>query len=228
MGSATAKQMLTIDGATVLEHTLRRIIGLPGVQHVVIPADPALSDRIRRIIHNVRRDPGCATRAEVEWVPGGKERMHSVAEGLQVLRKHGTDLVIVHDAVRPCFPVAPALQAIKVAAEKGAAILAVPVRDTVKTVDAEFRVTSTPDRKTLWLAQTPQVFRTELLAEAYEKALREDFPATDDASVAERAGYTVHVVEGSPDNIKITWPPDLLFAADWLRRNSHKMEQKRE
>ena len=105
------------------------------------------------------------------------------------------------------------------AQEVGAAVLAVPVKDTIKVVDAaDKRIQSTPDRRSLWAIQTPQAFRLSLLQEAHKQAQHDEFIGTDDASLVERLGAAVHVVEGDYYNIKITTPEDLPWA-DWILHN---------
>ncbi len=218
MDSELPKQFMPIGGLTVLGHTITRILQIEQVRHLVIPASGNVSDRVRDIA------AGCIAARKtgnvlLDVVPGGKERMDSVWNGLLALMESGVELVMVHDAVRPCFPMDAVTRALEKAASEGAAILAVPARDTVKLVDDSGVIASTPDRRRVWLAQTPQIFRTEVLLDANEKARAAGFAATDDASLVEHAGFPVHVVEGSHDNLKITYPADLFFAEQWLRKN---------
>ncbi len=222
MDSGLPKQLMLIGGTTILGHTIARILQIPQVRHLVIPASGPIRDQVRDIAAGCIAAAGLTGEVLLDVVAGGKERMDSVGNGLQALQKSGVALVIVHDAVRPCFPMDAVARALEVAASDGAALLAMPARDTVKMVDEEGVVESTPDRRRIWLAQTPQVFRTDVLARAYEVALKNGFNATDDASVAEHAGFPVRVVGGSPDNIKITYTADLIFAGQWLDRHQNK------
>ena len=124
--------------------------------------------------------------------------------------------VAVHDAARCLVTLDEVREVISAARETGAAILATPARDTIKRV-RDGRVVETPERSECWAAQTPQVFRAELLREALAKAAAEGILATDDAQLVERLGVPVRIVEGSAHNIKITLPGDLAVAESWLR-----------
>lgn len=141
-------------------------------------------------------------------VAGGEQRQDSVRRGLAAVGE-GIDLVLVHDAVRPFVTQDLVGRAVRCAWEHGAAVVAIPMRDTVKRMGTDGLIEGTVDRGGLWLAQTPQVFRRELLQEAHQKAFVERFQATDDAQLVERLGHRVAVVEGSGENIKITRPEDL-------------------
>ncbi|MCQ6276473.1 2-C-methyl-D-erythritol 4-phosphate cytidylyltransferase [Bacillus sp. V3B] len=148
-------------------------------------------------------------------VPGGKERQHSVFHGVQALKDDG--IVLVHDGARP-FIDHDQIHSLVVAAEQyGASVLAVPVKDTVKKVMGN-KVIETVERSSLWAVQTPQAFRMSLLRRAHEKAMEEDFLGTDDASLVERMGKDVIIVEGNYDNIKLTTPEDLFFAETIIRK----------
>jgi 2-C-methyl-D-erythritol 4-phosphate cytidylyltransferase len=142
---------------------------------------------------------------------GFGERQDSVRVGLQLVSSEVT-YVLIHDAVRPFVKPEQVRACLDEAKRGGAAILAVPAKDTIKIVDAEKRVVATPDRQSLWQVQTPQAFRLSSLKEAHDRAEREQFHATDDAMVAEWAGMTVKVVQGDYTNIKITTPEDLAIA----------------
>src|SRR5690606_32105848 len=137
------------------------------------------------------------------------ERQHSVHAGL---RSASSEWVLIHDGVRPFVTESLIERCRETAYRYGASVAAVPVKDTIKEADLSGKVTSTPDRSRLWSVQTPQMFRRDELLEAYEAALRDGYLGTDDASVAERYGITVHVAEGDYDNIKITTPDDLAWA----------------
>jgi 2-C-methyl-D-erythritol 4-phosphate cytidylyltransferase len=148
-------------------------------------------------------------------VDGGAERQDSVRAGVEAL-PDDVSLVAIHDAARPLVRPEAVERVIAAARREGAAILALPVRDTVKRVQGG-RILETPARSELWAAQTPQVFRIALLREALAKARAEGFVGTDDAQIVERLGVSVAVVEGDPANLKITHPEDLDAAEQWLR-----------
>jgi 2-C-methyl-D-erythritol 4-phosphate cytidylyltransferase len=150
----------------------------------------------------------------IDVVDGGDERADSVAAALARV-KPAADFICVHDAARPCLTDAWIDRIFEAAEKTGAAIYAIPVSGTLKRVDAGHKIRETVAREGLWEAQTPQVFRRELLLEAYAK--RGDFPATDDAQLVERIGHAVTVVPGSPINLKITTREDLRLAEQALR-----------
>lgn len=148
-----------------------------------------------------------------EVVAGGSERQDSVYNGL--LAAAPTDIVLVHDGVRPFVTEKNITDVVREAKKSGACALGVRAKDTVKICGPDMDIRETPNRETLWLAQTPQGFRFSLLLSAYEKAAAEHFPATDDAALVERMGHTVRIVPGSYENIKITTQEDL-SVAEWL------------
>jgi 2-C-methyl-D-erythritol 4-phosphate cytidylyltransferase len=152
----------------------------------------------------------------VQLVHGGAERFESVANALQQVKAEA-DFVAIHDAVRPCLTEELVNAVFARAAQAGAALLAVPVADTVKRVDDRQRVLGTLPRQGLWLAQTPQVFRRDWLEAAYADRARLGAGVTDDAQLVEAAGYPVTVVEGSASNLKITTKADLTLAEAVLK-----------
>jgi 2-C-methyl-D-erythritol 4-phosphate cytidylyltransferase len=150
----------------------------------------------------------------IDVVDGGKERADSVAAALARVKPEA-GFVCVHDAARPCLTDAWIDKIFESAEKNGAVICATPVLNTLKRVDADHAIRETVSREGLWEAQTPQVFRRELLLEAYAK--RDGFPATDDAQLVERIGHPVAVVPGSPLNLKITAKEDLRLAEQVLK-----------
>lgn len=210
MGSAVHKQYLTLAGRPILAHTLALFDAHPAIDHIYLIAPVAevvycqteIVDRYRFVkVRGV--------------VAGGRERQESVRLGLEACGGVAGDIVLIHDGVRPFFPASLIEPLLATAGRVGACLLGVPMKETVKVVEGE-RVTATPDRRTLWLAQTPQVFRYELLAAAHRRALEEDFLGTDDASLVERLGAPVAILHGSYRNIKITTPEDLVLARAFL------------
>ncbi len=149
---------------------------------------------------------------KIEVCLGGARRQDSIAKGLQRLK--GCYWVVIHDGARPCVSSELIEQGIKAAIETGAAIAAVPVKDTIKIVGAANMVRETPLRENLWIAQTPQVFRFDIITEAYRQVQDE---ATDDATLVERLGHKVVVYMGSYNNIKVATPEDLALAEVILR-----------
>ncbi len=147
---------------------------------------------------------------------GGPERQDSIRLGLAALAPD-IDLVLVHDGARPLVDSQTISLAIETALEKGAAVTGVPVKDTIKVVDVDLLVKDTPERQTLWAAQTPQAFKRAILERAYQEAGNQGWTGTDDASLVEKSGCRVYMVRGSYDNIKVTTPEDLLYVRERLR-----------
>lgn len=151
-----------------------------------------------------------------EIVIGGKRRQDSVANGLKMVSNQA-EIVLVHDGARPLVTHEIIERSIEGAFKYDAVITAVRVKDTIKVADNNGFICDTPERKSLWAVQTPQVFKKELLVEAYKKARDFNIEATDDAMLVERLGYTVRIIEGSYENIKITTPEDIAVAEAILR-----------
>ncbi|MFC0212846.1 2-C-methyl-D-erythritol 4-phosphate cytidylyltransferase [Paenibacillus chartarius] len=206
MGTAESKQYLPLQGKPILIHTLETFERMTEASEIVLVVGA----------HDVER---CRTAAasggltKVRVVAGGAERQHSVLAGLKALSP-GIEWVLVHDGVRPFVKPEHVLACWQEAMRSGAAVLAVPVKDTIKVVDDSGIIRDTPERRTLWAIQTPQAFRRPLLTEAHEAALRDGVLGTDDAMLVERLGAKVRVVEADYTNIKITTPDDLAWA-DW-------------
>ena len=152
----------------------------------------------------------------IQMADGGRERFDSVANALALV-KDEVEFVAIHDAARPCLTANLIDAVFGQAAKTGAALLAVPVSDTVKRGDPQHRVQTTMPRDGLWLAQTPQVFRRDWLSAAYGGRASLKQPITDDAQLLEAAGHPVHLVAGSSSNIKITTKDDLALAAAILK-----------
>ncbi len=153
---------------------------------------------------------------DIKIVEGGKERFDSVANALAVLKPEA-EFVAVHDAVRPCLTEELINQVFAEAEKTGGAVLALPVTDTLKEVNAQHQITGTVSRQGLWQVQTPQVFKREMLVEAYARRAQVGKEITDDAQLVEALGLKVHVVEGASTNIKITTKGDLFLAEAVLK-----------
>jgi 2-C-methyl-D-erythritol 4-phosphate cytidylyltransferase/2-C-methyl-D-erythritol 2,4-cyclodiphosphate synthase len=204
LGAGKPKQLLDIGGGSMLHHSVQAFLRHPRIAEIVLvkPAGPlSLFLDLRAL------DP---TRVQVmRTVDGGERRQDSVAQGFDAVSA-SADVVLIHDAARPFVSAALIDQTIDAAAAHGAAIAALPSKDTVKRVDAGVIVDTIP-REQVYLAQTPQGFRREVLAAAVAMG-RSGVEATDEAALAERAGYRVHVVDGDPANVKITTQEDLRAA----------------
>jgi 2-C-methyl-D-erythritol 4-phosphate cytidylyltransferase len=204
-GGKEKKPYATLDGRAVWLRTVELFITRNDVVQTLIIVAPE-----DRELFRTRYAPNIAF-MDIQVVEGGAERFESVANALAKL-KDEVELVAVHDAVRPCLETQHIDAVFKKAAETGAAILATPINDTIKRVDQQKHVQETQSRQGLWLAQTPQVFRRDWLADAYANRAKLGKDITDDAQLVEAAGHAVHVVEGSPCNIKITAQGDLMLA----------------
>jgi 2-C-methyl-D-erythritol 4-phosphate cytidylyltransferase len=203
MGGDVPKAWLPLGGVPILLRTTQRLARiLPGAE-IVIAVSP--DDHVHMAPLAERLTLAGATR----FVDGGESRQASVLAGV---RGCGGELVLVHDAVRPFFPRAATLETVRLARELGAAVLAVNARDTLKEVGVDGHVLRTLPRESVWQAQTPQTFRSDILLEALVRAGAEGFSGTDDASLVEHAGHPVFVVPGSPWNLKITTREDLWLA----------------
>jgi 2-C-methyl-D-erythritol 4-phosphate cytidylyltransferase len=153
---------------------------------------------------------------DIKIVLGGAERFESVANALAAVKPEA-DFVAIHDAVRPCLTEELINKVFAGAEKTGAALLAVPVSDTLKQVNAEHQIAATVSRQGLWQAQTPQVFKREILVEAYARRGQLGKEITDDAQLVEALGLKVHVVDGASTNIKITTKGDLILAEAVLK-----------
>jgi len=145
--------------------------------------------------------------------PGGKRRQDSVRSGLDALTP--CDWVIVHDGARPCLDLPMLERGLAAVQEAGAAVAGVPVKDTIKVVSDQGAVVDTPDRKSLWAAQTPQIFRYDLLRDAHDRCIED---VTDDAMMVESLGHSVKMFLGSYENLKVTTPEDLILAEAFLKQ----------
>lgn len=205
MGGAVRKQFLPLGGLPLLVHSLRVFQSSPVIDSVILAVPEEDVQYCRAEIIGVH---GFTKVTYV--VAGGRERQDSVRQALAVVDQN-VRLVVIHDAVRPFVTDAMVRQIVEAASADGAAIIALPMRDTVKQVGADHLIERTIDRKALWLAQTPQAFRRDWLEEAHRKAESEGLIATDDAFLLEWMGHPVRVVEGSGENIKVTRPEDLVI-----------------
>jgi 2-C-methyl-D-erythritol 4-phosphate cytidylyltransferase len=214
-----SKQFLELQGTPILVHTLRKFARCDEVSEIVV----ALRANETAAFHKQVEKENF--RKPIRVVEGGEHRQNSVANALAALQADSDDIVLVHDAVRPFVDqdtIAGVIAAVK---KYGAAIAGVPAIDTVKQVDRTADgavVLATVPRERMVLAQTPQGFRFGLLKKAFDEATADGFMSTDEASLIERAGGEVHVVMGSPRNMKITTPADLELAEFFLAQENRE------
>ena len=203
LGAGVPKAFAPLAGRPLFLHSLERLAAVPGLveQVLVVPAGS---------VARVRREWGEAMRPlrVSRVVGGGARRQDSAAAGFRALSSAAT-VVLIHDAARPLVRTEDAARVAEAAAREGAAILAVPVSDTLKRGGADGRVTATLPRDGLWSAQTPQAFRREVYAAALAASDGVAGDATDDAALVERSGGTVRIVEGDRGNLKVTTAADL-------------------
>ncbi len=203
------KQFMLLDGSPILLHTIRKFVASPLVDEIIVALR---GDDIAWVDEMLARE---ALPKPVRLVQGGDSRQQSVENAMAVLAPD-TDLVAVHDAVRPFIDLATIDRVLREASETGAAIVGIVPVDTVKQVRKN-KVRGTIPREGLTLAQTPQVFRYELLKEAFQQALADGFVGTDESSLVERLEKVeVSVVLGSDRNLKITKPTDMDLARLFL------------
>ncbi|GMV49518.1 MAG: 2-C-methyl-D-erythritol 4-phosphate cytidylyltransferase [Nitrospirae bacterium] len=205
MGGRIPKQFLQLGGVPILVHSLRVLQASPTIHEIILAVPQA--ERQYCLDHVLA---GGEFGKVTKVVAGGAQRQDSVRHALSEV---GSDceIVLVHDAVRPFLTEDMVRGVVAAAVEHGAAIIALPMRDTVKSVGSNGVIERTVDRGPLWLAQTPQAFRREWLAEAHRKGHLSGSQATDDAHLVELIGKPVVVVEGSGENIKVTRPEDLVI-----------------
>jgi 2-C-methyl-D-erythritol 4-phosphate cytidylyltransferase len=205
MGGSVRKQFRFLGGVPLVVHSLRVLQSSPVVDAIILAVPQSDLDFCQSDIVDAHRFSKV-----VKIVAGGTERQDSVRNALAAVDDR-TDVVVVHDAVRPFLTERMVEEVVAATRANGAAIIALPMRDTVKQVGPDRVIERTVDRRPLWLAQTPQAFRTAWLKEAHAKAQAGGVAATDDAYLVECLGRPVSVVEGSGENIKVTRPEDMII-----------------
>lgn len=207
MDSSVPKQFLTFGGIPLLVHALQTFESSPIISEIILVVPESDCDHCRNKIV-----PSHSIKKVKQVVAGGRKRRDSVLNGLQAASS-STEIFVVHDAVRPFLTESMIDEVVEAARKYGAAIVAIPTRDTVKRVDSKGFINETVSRDDLWLAQTPQAFQRDLLLRAHQQGQVDGcFDATDDAFLVERLGLSVAVVQGNSDNIKLTRPEDFQMA----------------
>ncbi|MBW8057757.1 MAG: 2-C-methyl-D-erythritol 4-phosphate cytidylyltransferase [candidate division NC10 bacterium] len=210
-GGDVPKQFLLLRGMPILTRTLLNLTNPGLVNALVLVVPPGAEEWCQQHILAPYPLPPI-----IQIIPGGAERQESVFRGLQRTTAE-TQLVVIHDAVRPFVSPDLLRRTIEAAQTFRAAVAAVPAVETVKVVEREL-IRETPPRDRLWIAQTPQAFEGELIREAYRRAAADGFRGTDDAMLVERLGVQVKVVLSYPENMKITTAEDLQRAEQLLNR----------
>ena len=215
MGGVARKQYLPLGGVPLLVLSLKVLQQVESIREIILSVPERDRDYCWREIVNP-----FGLRKVTQIVAGGQRRQDSVCNGLFAI-SDPPDMVLVHDGVRPFIDTGLVERVISCAEQTGAAVMAMPIHDTVKRVDPQGVIQETLNREELWHIQTPQVFRYDWLRKAHQQAQQENWNVTDDAALIERMRYPVSVVEGSCFNIKITRPDDLIFGEAILNRVGH-------
>jgi 2-C-methyl-D-erythritol 4-phosphate cytidylyltransferase len=212
IGGDVAKGFLPIAGRALVLRTLDRMFAAQTVTEVILVVAPEEIDRCRAMLNadSALRDRPCVLQS------GGTTRQQSARRGLDRVGAD-TDMVIIHDGARPFVSAHLIDHCVECAFEKGAVIVGLPARNTVKIVGDDRLVRSTPERRWLWEIQTPQVFHKEVIIAAHRQAENDGIEVTDDAMLVERLGKPVYVLEGERTNLKITLPEDLWLAETMIR-----------
>ncbi len=217
--SMPSKQFAALAGSPILIHTLRRFAEAKQIESIYI----ALRKQDMKHFQAALDHESFAGRAHL--VEGGDNRQHSVANALAAVKADASDIILVHDAVRPFISTDLISRVITAATKHGAAIAGLPAVDTVKQVDRTADgaiITSTIPRERVVMAQTPQGFRYDVLKKAFDEAQADAFTGTDEASLVERSGHEVAVVMGSAQNIKITTPGDMELAEFYVKAKTNR------
>lgn len=204
MGTDINKQFIKLNDKPILVYTIECFDKCEAINEIVVVTSKDYVDYCKDEIidkYEFKKD--------IKIVVGGKERQDSVYNGLKNIN---TDIVLIHDGVRPFIEQKHIKGVIKSVYENDACVLGVKVKDTIKLSDDGGFVISTPKRDNMWAIQTPQAFKYSLILEAYECAIEDKFLGTDDSMLVERLGYKVKIEEGSYSNIKITTKDDLITA----------------
>ncbi len=213
-GLTTPKQLYELDGTPVFVFTIKAFQQVSEIDTIILVVSPDFREQAEKFVD----DFGLSDKLTV--INGGRLRQDSVKAGFDALPDN-IDTVLVHDAARPFVEPSLIKSCLQTARQHGAAIAAIPIKDTIKKVSQSNTVSSTIDRDMLWQAQTPQAARVEILQKAFDTAQKNDFVGTDEASLLEHIGYPVTIVTGSEKNIKITHPEDIALAEAIAMHKKH-------
>jgi 2-C-methyl-D-erythritol 4-phosphate cytidylyltransferase len=212
-GSPLPKQFVLLNGLPLIIHTISLFHGMPETESIIIPVNTEWHDYLSEMLDEYNLSDS------VTLVEGGAERQDSVFNALGHTIHLESEVILIHDAVRPFATTELVRQVIDSALQFGAAIPGLMPKETIKQAGPDGFVSSTLNRSGLVSVQTPQGFRKDLIVEAYRVARQDGITATDDASLAEYAGFPVRIIPGLDSNIKITTPLDFNFAGFILNMN---------
>jgi len=216
MAHSVSKHFIRLEDKPALAYTLEAFEKCPDVNQVLLVVRSGEEKYcLKEVVEKYQ------FRKVLKVVIGGERRQDSVYNGIKELDQD-TDIVVVHDGVRPFVPPALISETIKLAMYVDGVVAALPVKDTIKEVTRDGLIKGTPNRDSLWFAQTPQTFKKRVLEEAFMRAFTDNFHGTDEASLVERMGGKVKIIEGSHENIKITTKEDLFYAELILRSRRKK------
>jgi 2-C-methyl-D-erythritol 4-phosphate cytidylyltransferase len=212
MGLGYNKVLADLCGRPVIEWTVRNFIQSGLIDNLVLVINPNDQKEMKDIFSSFK------DLIDLKIVYGGETRQDSVYNGIKAL-SDDVEIVLIHDAARP-FITKDIIERSRLHARKyGAGCAGIQAKDTIKIVDRNNTIVSTPERNSLWHAQTPQAFKKDIISDAYEKASKRGLTATDDAGIAEEAGYKVTMFEGSYKNIKLTSKEDLELGKYFLDKD---------
>ena len=217
MGHSIPKHYICLEERPILAYTIDIFEKCPDINQILVVVKSGEEEYcLKEIVEKYM------FKKVLRIVIGGERRQDSVYHGIKELDED-TDIVVVHDGVRPFVPVGLISETIKSARYVDGVIAALPVKDTLKEVSSDGFIKSTPRREFMWSAQTPQTFKKRIIEEAFIRAYNDNFHGTDESSLIERIGGKVKIIEGSPENIKITTKEDLLLA-EFIMRTRQKRE----
>jgi len=222
MGNSRSKQYLLLGGVPILVHTLRTFERASAINHIILVVPENDIDYTR---HSIIEQYQISKVKQI--VAGGRQRQDSVRNGLDIVSDEN-EIVVIHDGVRPFVSEETINASVQKAFEEDAVTVGVAVKDTVKSVDRNGLIKKTLKRDTMWLTQTPQAFKIEIIKRAYQRAYEDNIYGTDDASLVERIDIKVRMINGSYDNIKITTPEDLELGEYLLRKSAGTPRHKEE
>jgi 2-C-methyl-D-erythritol 4-phosphate cytidylyltransferase len=211
MGTGRKKPYLLLNNRPLLYYSLAALDNIPSIAQIIVAVYPG-EERIcqQEVTEKFH------FKKSIQIIPGGKSRQESVSRLLERVPED-TNLVLIHDGARPLITPELLKQAIAETIVWKATVLAVPVKDTIKSANDTLQIEKTLSREQLWATQTPQTFERSVIWEAHQRASQEGFIGTDDAALVERMGVRVKIIMGSYDNIKITTPEDLIVAEAILK-----------
>ncbi|NLK97596.1 2-C-methyl-D-erythritol 4-phosphate cytidylyltransferase [Defluviitalea saccharophila] len=214
MGTQMNKQYLELGGKPIIVHTIEKFDQSPRIHEIIIVTSKEEMEYFKKEIVSKYH-----FNKPLKVVAGGKERQESVYNGLKNISPEA-EIILIHDGARPFVSLEEIEKSVEGAREYGSCVIGVRVKDTIKICNEEGYIESTPRREGLWAVQTPQSFQTSIILEAHKKAEEDHFLGTDDATLVERLGYPIKILEGGYQNIKITTPDDLTIGEVILSKRS--------